>query len=63
VEPQTVAQDDTPAPFIPTWADSFFDIMTNQIKQNEALNRELRQTIAEVNSLKSDLAALIARLK
>lgn len=58
-----VAQDDTPAPFIPTWADSFFDIMTNQIKQNEALNRELRQSISEVNSLKTELALLIHKLK
>ena len=57
------AEDVTPAPFIPTWADAFFDIMSQQIKQNEALNRELRATIAEVNSLKSDLAALLESLK
>lgn len=57
------AEDATPAPFIPSWADAFFDIMTQQIKQNEALNRELRTTIAEVNSLKSDLAAILKSLK
>lgn len=53
----------TPAPFIPSWADSLISIMTEQIKQNEALNRELRQSIAEVNSLKSDLAAILHLLK
>ncbi len=57
------AEDVTTAPFIPSWADAFFDIMSQQIKQNEALNRELRTTIAEVNSLKSDLAALLKSLK
>lgn len=53
----------TPAPFIPSWADTLISIMTEQIKQNEALNRELRQSIAEVNSLKSDLAAILHLLK
>ena len=53
----------SPTPFIPSWADAFFDIMTQQIKQNEALNRELHQSIAEVNALKSDLANLLKKLK
>jgi len=53
-----VAAED-PKPFIPSWADSFFDIMTQQIKQNEALNRELRQSIAEVTSLTKQLTELI----
>ena len=41
----------SPTPFIPSWADAFFDIMTQQIKQNEALNRELRQSIEKMNLL------------
>lgn len=62
--PSDVAQDNpSPAPFIPTWADSLIDIMTSQIKQNEALNRELRQSISEVNTLRSDLEKLINKLK
>jgi transcriptional regulator with XRE-family HTH domain len=53
------AEDIDPKPFIPSWADSFFDIMTQQIKQNEALNRELRQSIAEVTALTKQLTELI----
>ena len=45
------AAEPSPAPFIPSWADAFFDIMTQQIKQNEALNRELRQSIETMNTL------------
>ena len=56
------AEDIDPKPFIPSWADSFFDIMTQQIKQNEALNRELRQSIAEVTSLTQQLTELIKNL-
>ena len=46
-------------PFIPTWADTLISIMSEQIKQNEALTRELRQSIAEVNTLRDDLRRLI----
>lgn len=58
-----MASDNYPVPVIPTWADAFFDIMTQQIKDNEALNRELRQSIAQVNTLRDDLASLIQKLK
>lgn len=51
-----------PAPYIPTWADAFFDILTNQIKQNENLNRELRESIESVNQLKGQLSALIEKI-
>ena len=62
--PSDVAQDNpNPAPFIPTWADSLIEIMTQQIKQNEALNRELRQSISEVNTLRALLESLINKLK
>ena len=56
------AEDIDTKPFIPSWADSFFDIMTQQIKQNEALNRELRESIAEVTSLTKQLTELIKNL-
>ena len=57
------AEDIDPKPFIPSWADSFFDIMTQQIKQNETLNRELRQSIAEVKEIQQQLTALLNALK
>ena len=56
--PGMVAEE-SPKPFIPSWADAFFDIMTQQIKQNEALNRELRQSIVEMNEITKQLAILV----
>ena len=55
---QDSAAESSPAPFIPSWADAFFDIMTTQIKQNEALNRELRQSIEKMNLLIDKLSKL-----
>ena len=53
------AEFEAPKPFIPSWADAFFDIMTQQIKQNEALNRELHQTIEEMKELTKQFAILL----
>jgi hypothetical protein len=36
--------------------------MTQQIKQNEELNRHLRQSISEVNDLKDQLIELINKI-
>lgn len=47
---------------IPTWADNLIDIMSEQIKENEALNRELRQSISEVNALRTELQKLIEKI-
>jgi plasmid maintenance system antidote protein VapI len=57
-----VAAENEPQPFIPSWADAFFDIMTQQIKQNEALNNELRQSIAEMREITKQLSLLIETL-
>lgn len=53
--PIAAENDETPYSPIPTWASSFIEIMTQQVKQNEALNRELRQTIEQVTQLKKDI--------
>ena len=58
-----MAAEDEPQPFIPKWADAFFDIMTQQVKQNEALNRELRQSLAELKEITQQLAELIKTIK
>jgi transcriptional regulator with XRE-family HTH domain len=58
-----MAAEDEPKPFIPSWADAFFDVMTQQIKQNEALNRELRKSIAEVIALTQQLTELVKAIK
>ena len=57
-----MAAEDVPKPFIPSWADSFFDIMTQQIKQNEELNRELRQSITEMKKITKQLSLLVKAL-
>jgi transcriptional regulator with XRE-family HTH domain len=44
---------------IPAWADTLMSIIAEQIQKNEALNRELRQSIAEVNALRDDLSRII----
>ena len=55
--------DTTPYQALPLWASNLIDIMSQQIKQNEALNRELRQTIQQVNQLKTDLQNALKTLK
>ena len=46
----------------PQWADNLIDILSQQIKENEALHRELRQSITEVNTLRTDLQKLIKKI-
>lgn len=58
----SMASEPAPAPFIPTWADSLIDIMTQQIKQNEALNRELRKSISDMHLLMSEVTTTLSDL-
>ena len=60
-EPQFVSEEH-PLSFIPSWADAFLDILANQVKENEALNRELRQSIERANALCANLETLISKL-
>ena len=60
-EPQFV-KEDNPSPPIPSWADAFLDILAKQVKENEALNRELRQSIERANVLCANLETLISKL-
>ena len=60
-EPQFVGEEH-PSSFIPSWADAFLDILANQVKENEALNRELRQSIERANALCTNLETLISKL-
>ena len=54
--------DKIPYTTLPKWADTLIEIMSKQIKENEALNRELRQSITEVNALRTDLQQLIEKI-
>lgn len=54
--------DKTPYITLPKWADTLIDIMSKQIKENEALNRELRQSISDVKALRADLKKLIEKI-
>lgn len=44
---------------LPFWADNLINIMSEQVKQNEELNRELRQSIAEVHALRDELRSML----
>lgn len=60
-EPQFVGEEHPSSP-IPSWADALLDIMAKQVKENEALNRELRQSIERANALCANLEILISKL-
>lgn len=60
-EPQFVGEEHPSSP-IPSWADAFLDILAKQVKENEALNRELRQSIERANVLCANLETLISKL-
>ena len=60
-EPQFVGEEH-PSPPIPSWADAFLDILAKQVKENEALNHELRQSIERANVLCANLETLISKL-
>ena len=65
-EPEVVegmAADDDPRPHLPTWADTLLGILSKQIAENEVLHSELKQSIAEVNEIKHQLAELIGKIK
>ena len=57
-----------PAPsYMPPWVSTFIDILSTQVKENEALNRQLRHSItqmeAEIIGLRTQLTALEKKLK
>ena len=54
--------DKTPYTTLPKWADTLIEIMSKQIKENEALNRELRQSISDVKALRTDLQNLSKKI-
>lgn len=54
--------DKTPYTTLPKWADTLIEIMSKQIKENEVLNRELRQSISDVDALRTDLQKLIEKI-
>jgi len=63
-EEQTQAAE--PAPdyvALPTWADALIQMVTEQVKANEDMRRELRQSLEEVASLKQELQNAINNLK
>lgn len=64
-EPSSIASEPANDTYnaIPSWASTLIEILSKQIKENEALHRELRQSIQEVSQLKTDLQTAINILK
>lgn len=50
-------------PDVPQWADSLISIISNQIKENEAIIKELRACLLEVRVLRDDIAAFRTQSK
>ena len=48
---------------IPKWADALIQMVTEQVKANEDMRRELRQSLEEVAALKQELKNAINNLK
>ena len=48
-------QKEKPSEEIPTWADTFIKILSKQVAENEALNRQLKEEISEVRTLRAEL--------
>ena len=62
-ENSKLSEDDSlPYSPIPRWADSLISILSEQIKKGEAPNEELRQSISDVNALRTDLQKLIEKI-
>ena len=61
VEPSSIASE-PPIAHVPTWADTLTEILSKQIKENELLNSELRQSLKEVATLRDDLRTLLKSL-
>ena len=58
-----MAADDDPRPHLPTWADTLLGILSKQIAENEVLHAELKQSISEVQEMKSQLSDLLTKIK
>ena len=44
---------------IPAWADTFINILSKQVSENEAMNRQLKAELAEVRTLRAELRQAI----
>lgn len=55
--------DKTPYTTLPKWADDLIAILSQQVKENEDLNRELRRSITEVKGLSADLQKILHTLQ
>ena len=58
-----IAAEDTPRPYLPTWADTLLSILSKQIAENEVLHSELRQSINDVQEMKKQLSDIISKIK
>ena len=56
------AAHEEPAQYVPVWVESLLSIISGQIKQNEALVKELRQTTSEVAALRDTLAQIVEKI-
>ena len=59
---EEVKHSDQPTEDIPMWADTMISIIAKQIKENETLHRELKQSILEFNAARVELEKILYKL-
>lgn len=62
INQEEVKQGDQPIEPIPMWADTMISIIAKQIKENETLHRELKQSILEFNAARVELEKILYKL-
>ena len=56
-------QQEKPSEEIPSWADTFINILSKQVVENESLNRQLKAELAEVRTLRAELQQAITAFR
>ena len=56
-------QQEKPSKEIPSWADTFINILSKQVVENEALNRQLKAELEEVRTLRAELQQAITAFR
>lgn len=61
--PQKVKETKRSSDEIPAWADTFINILSKQVVENEALNRQLKAELEEVHTLRAELQQAITAFR
>lgn len=60
---EMLKEQEKPSEDIPAWADTFISILSKQVVENEALNRQLTSELEEVRKLRAELQQAITAFR